>query len=180
MQSPASLQLAAPRAPAMRLSLLVPLAAFLTFGLAGCGGDDATPDSTSETATAQTSETTAQTTTGAPAPSAPAGPAEQTHTGELAAGDETLQTGEYADIYNLTVREGQTVIVDATTDGELDPYVILRAPSGSQEENDDHEGSTQHARLEHVATEAGSYSAIVTSYEPGEAGSYTARLTVRD
>jgi len=161
----------------MPLPLLVSLVAFLTFGLTGCGGDDAPVDTTEAPATADM----------APADPTPDAsddaadePTEQTHSGELADGDETLDTGEYADIYDLTVREGQTVIVDATTDGELDPYVILRTPSGEQEENDDHEGSTQHARVEHVATEAGSYTAIVTSYEPGETGSYNVTLTVRD
>lgn len=159
----------------MRLPLSVSLAALLTFGLTGCGSDDAPSDPAGTTAETTTPTAPAETTADAPAE-----PIEQTHSGELAAGDETLDTGEYADSYGLTVRAGQTVIVDATTDGELDPYVILRTPSGTQEENDDHEGSTQHARVEHVATEAGYYTAIVTSYEPGESGSYTATLTVRD
>lgn len=157
----------------MRLLSFTLFAALLTLGLTGCGGDDTSAES-APTATG------GETATPAPAPDAPAEPTVQTHSGELAAGDETLESGEYADSYGLTVRPGQTMIVDATTDGELDPYVILRTPSGTQEENDDHEGSTQHARVEHVASEAGYYTAIVTSYEPGETGSYTATLTVRD
>ncbi len=157
----------------MRLSSFVLLATVLTFGLTGCGGDDAP----AETAEAPPVDGTAPP-VATPAPTS--APAPQTQTGELAAGDRTLDTGELADSYPLTVQAGQTVVVDVRTDGELDPYVILRAPSGAQEENDDYESSVTHSRVEHVATESGSYDAIVTSYEPGETGSYTATLTVRD
>lgn len=147
------------------------LATVLAFGLTGCGGDDAPAETTEAPPMGGT----------APPVAAPTPDSEpQTRSGELAAGDRTLDTGEFADSYPLTVRAGQTVVVDVTTDGELDPYVILRAPSGAQEENDDVESSVTHSRVEHVATESGSYDAIVTSYEPGESGSYTATLTVRD
>lgn len=160
----------------MRYPIRFALAALAVLGFTGCGGtDDA--DAPAE-ASAETVSTTPTAMSEPEEPAAPAGP--QVHTGELAAGDETLETGEYVDSYGLTVREGQTVIVDATTDGELDPYVILRAPNGEQAENDDVEGSTTHARVEHVATEAGYYTAMVTSYESGESGSYTVTLTVQE
>lgn len=153
------------------LFAFVALVAVAVFGLTGCGGGgdaDAPVD------------TTAPTTSTPPAPDPPSDPSPQTHSGELAAGDQTLTTGEFADSYPVTVRAGQTVIVDATTDGELDPYVILRAPSGEQVDNDDFEGSTTHSRVEQVAAESGKYDAMVTSYTPGETGSYTATVTVRD
>jgi hypothetical protein len=101
----------------------------------------------------------------------------QTHSGNLAAGDGTLESGEFADVYPVDVRAGQNVTVEVNTDGTLDPYLILRAPSDQQVDNDDYNGSTRQSRIEHVAAETGEYDVLVTSYEPGETGPYT--LTIR-
>jgi hypothetical protein len=110
-------------------------------------------------------------------PASPAAP--QTQSGALAPGDQTLQTGEFADAFPVTVTAGQSVTVEANTNGQLDPYLILRAPSGQQVENDDYNGSTQQSRVEHIAAESGQYTVLVTSYEPGQQGPYTVTINVR-
>jgi hypothetical protein len=149
----------------MRSSAIPLLAvAFLASTLLGCGGGgegaDA-PDATTET----------------PA-SAPADEGDfQTHTGDLTSSDRTLESGEFADVYPVDVRTGQNVTVEVNTDGTLDPYLILRAPSEQQVDNDDYNGSRTQSRIEHAAAETGEYDVIVTSYQPGETGPYT--LTIR-
>lgn len=95
----------------------------------------------------------------------------QTRTGSLEPGDTTLRSGEYTDVYTVEARSGQTITVDLTSD-DFDPYLIVRAPSGAQEDNDDFEGSTSHSRIDMEATESGTYTITVTSYQSGETGRY--------
>jgi hypothetical protein len=92
--------------------------------------------------------------------------------GELLAGDDTLQSGEYMDAYQFTGHPGQRVDVDLRSD-DFDTYVMLVDPSGEHQENDDAGDDLGHSRLETDLTEAGVYEVIVTSYEPGETGSYS-------
>ncbi|HEX8385286.1 MAG TPA: hypothetical protein VF576_03825 [Rubricoccaceae bacterium] len=99
------------------------------------------------------------------------------HSGALAAGDATLDSGEFADAYTIDVEAGQTILVDVMSTSELDPYIILRAPSGEQFENDDYEGDRTRSRVEQAAGEAGAWRVIATSYEPGQEGSYD--ITIR-
>jgi hypothetical protein len=91
--------------------------------------------------------------------------------GALQSGDVTLQSGEYMDTFEFTGRPGQRVAIDLRSD-EFDTYVILVDPSGGHQENDDAEDGIGHSRIEADLTEAGTYEVIVTSYEPGETGSY--------
>jgi len=102
---------------------------------------------------------------------AAAGPREEQ--GELAAGDETLESGEYMDLYRFEGRPGQRVAVDLRS-GDFDTYVILVAPNGDQHENDDAEDGDDvgHSRVESELSEAGAYEVLVTSYEVGEVGQY--------
>lgn len=97
------------------------------------------------------------------------------HTGDLGAGDDQLSNGEWYDDYSFQGLPGQTVHVDLQ--GEFDTYVGLVGPSGFKLENDDH-GESRHSRVDGVLTEAGEYTAIVTSYEAGQGGSYTLNITM--
>lgn len=91
--------------------------------------------------------------------------------GELAAGDETLSSGEYADTHVLTFGVGERVHLEARSSA-FDTYLIVRTPGGQQHENDDGPGGGTDAVLDFVAAEAGEHRVIVTSYRAGETGPY--------
>lgn len=118
-------------------------------------------------------------------PSAPVRPSEQaapggsiqigqTVGGALSAGDDTLESGEYFDRYTFTGRRGERVAVELTSSA-FDAYTIVRTPSGEQFDNDDGEDGTD-SRQQLILPEDGEYVVQVTSYRPGETGSY--RFTV--
>ncbi|MBA4803101.1 MAG: pre-peptidase C-terminal domain-containing protein [Brevundimonas sp.] len=90
--------------------------------------------------------------------------------GVLAAGDETLDSGEYVDTYRFAGRRGERVAVELTSSA-FDAYTILRTPSGEQFDNDDGEDGTD-SRQQMVLPEDGEYEVRVTSFRPGETGSY--------
>lgn len=94
----------------------------------------------------------------------------QTVAGTLGSGDETLSSGEYVDTYSFAGRRGQRVAVELTSSA-FDAYTILRSPSGEQSDNDDGQDGTD-SRLDTVLSEDGDYQVMVTSYAPGETGSY--------
>ncbi|HEX9729895.1 MAG TPA: pre-peptidase C-terminal domain-containing protein [Gemmatimonadales bacterium] len=98
--------------------------------------------------------------------------------GTLAAGDDTLRTGEYADAYRFQGTLGQEVTVDLQAN-DFDTYVILVPPQGDQVENDD-EGGTNRSLIRHTLTEPGEYRVLVTSYAPKETGSYRLEIQFVD
>lgn len=99
----------------------------------------------------------------------------QTMNGELAQGDEQLSSGEFIDSYNFQGTAGERVVIDMRST-QMDPYLILRAPSGAQEDNDDVSASDRNARIETVLAETGQYRIGATSYQPGERGAYVVTL----
>lgn len=110
--------------------------------------------------------------------SGPTGPV--TETGTLEAGDMTLGSGEFYDIYTFSVREGQWIEMEVTARG-FDPYLILTSPDESQSEVDDsEEGDTATTRMAIRAGESGRWIGVVTSYAPGGTGSYTVTYRVSD
>ena len=98
--------------------------------------------------------------------------APRTERGALAAGDGTLNSGEYVDRYAFVGRAGDRVTVDLTSTA-FDPYLILQMPGDDQLDNDDWEGATDHSRIEHTLPADGTYHVLVTSYAAGETGAYT-------
>jgi len=92
--------------------------------------------------------------------------------GTLAAGDRELSSGEYYDSFDMSGAGGEFVVIDLRS-REFDPYLILVAPSGEQFENDDHEGDATRSQVAMELPETGDYRVLVTSYKPGETGSYT-------
>lgn len=96
--------------------------------------------------------------------------------GELAPGDDELETGEYYDTYTIQGRAGETLVLDLNADG-FDPYLILVYPDEEQVENDDHEGDRTRSMITAELDQTGSYRVLVTSYQKGERGRYD--LTVR-
>ncbi|MDP3279083.1 MAG: caspase family protein [Deltaproteobacteria bacterium] len=109
-------------------------------------------------------------------PAQPAPPVAATvQPGTLATGDQTLRTGEFVDRYQFNWPVGSTVRVRLESSA-FDPYVIVRAPSGAQQDNDDASPSDRNSQLDYVVREAGQHTVMVTSYRPGESGAY--QLTV--
>lgn len=104
-------------------------------------------------------------------PGAAGAPGARLEQGTLAAGDDTLRSGEYADAYRFDGRPGQHVRLDVNS-GEFDTYLMLIDPNGEHTENDDAEGLVGHSVIEADITEVGTYRVVVTSYKPGEAGAY--------
>ncbi len=106
---------------------------------------------------------------------APPSGGERIITGALAPGDQTLSSGELADEHRLTWSAGTTVRLEARST-EFDSYLIVRAPSGEQRDNDDQAPGVLNAALDLVVQETGEYRVLVTSYRPGESGSYELAL----
>ena len=100
-----------------------------------------------------------------------------THQGTLASGDDKLRSGEYADRYSFQVLAGQRVVVDLESPA-FDTYIILEQPGDEQVENDDFERSQSHSRVEVVAPQSGEWTAVATSFEVGEEGAYTLRISI--
>ncbi len=93
-----------------------------------------------------------------------------TVSGSLQTGDEQLSTGEYVDTFTFRGQRGQRVATELTSSA-FDAYLMLTTPSGEQIDNDDGDSGTD-SRLETVLSEDGEYQVMVTSYSPGETGSY--------
>ncbi len=96
--------------------------------------------------------------------------AARTERGELLAGDETLDTGEYVDAYEIEGRPGQVLTLDLRSDN-FDTFLILQSPSGERIENDDTD-STSRSFIESNLSEVGTYRVLVTSYGSGVGGDY--------
>lgn len=92
--------------------------------------------------------------------------------GTLAAGDTQLSSGEFADQHELTFTPGESIQLRLTSTA-FDPYMIVRTPSGRQQDNDDLTSSTRDAGIDIPVAEAGTYTVTVTSYRAGETGAYT-------
>lgn len=112
---------------------------------------------------------------GSPTTATAAASGPRTERGRLAAGDDTLRSGEFMDTYTFEGRPGQRVTLDVVSQ-EFDTYLILVPPRGERQENDDVEGKPRHSVIESDLTEAGTYKVVVTSYEKGESGNYELRI----
>lgn len=100
--------------------------------------------------------------------------------GQLLGGDETLESGEYVDIYEVLAREGQWIRAELIS-GDFDPYLIVRSPTGEQTDVDDsQQGNLTASKAIVQAPESGEWMIAVTTYEPGESGSYTLTYEVLD
>ena len=102
-----------------------------------------------------------------------------TISGELEKDDPTLSNGEFYDTYTLDVEAGEWIEVDLTSD-DFDTYVVVQAPSGANEQNDDYEGATSRSYLRFRAEESGTWSVFATSYAGGETGRYRLAMNVGD
>jgi hypothetical protein len=97
--------------------------------------------------------------------------------GTLVRGDATLPSGEFVDTHRVTLRAGASYQIRLTSTS-LDPYLIVRTPSGRQIDNDDLTPGTRDAGIDIPVAEAGTYEIQATSYRAGETGAYV--LTIRE
>lgn len=92
--------------------------------------------------------------------------------GELASGDDQLQSGEFADAYEIEGRAGQSLLVTMRS-GDFDAYLMIDGPGGFDEQNDDDGDDGTNAGLNVRLPADGTYNIIATSYEPGMSGRYS-------
>ncbi len=105
-------------------------------------------------------------------------PASGAEPGRLGPGDDTLETGEYADSRTIALEAGQQLSASMTS-SDFDTYLAVIGPDGEAQENDDcTEGDFSRSCLEVVADRGGDYIVMATSYEPGETGRYQLALEV--
>lgn len=98
--------------------------------------------------------------------------------GSLRNGDAQLDSGEWVDYYRFHGQRGERVRIDLES-AAFDTWLILTSPDGTGESNDDAadpEGRPTNSRIDTVLSEEGDYIVGVTSYRPGETGSYTVTL----
>jgi hypothetical protein len=99
--------------------------------------------------------------------------------GSLARGDGQLASGEYQDQYRFSARRGQRVRIELMGNNDLDTYLILRRPDGSQDTNDDAEfdgRESLNSRIDTVLAEDGDYVIVATTYRPNTTGGYRLSL----
>ncbi|MEI8258475.1 MAG: caspase family protein, partial [Deltaproteobacteria bacterium] len=77
--------------------------------------------------------------------------------------------------HHVNLTAGQPVRVRALSTA-FDTYLIVRAPSGPQRDNDDVSPQDRNAGLDYTPIETGAHTVLVTSYRPGETGSYQVTL----
>ncbi len=101
--------------------------------------------------------------------------------GSLGANDARLPSGEFYDVYELTVAAADEGAVAIEMESSaVDCFLRVDGPGGEHWENDDHAG-TLNSRVEVPLTQPGTYRIVTTSYRQGETGSYELKvLTQRD
>lgn len=97
-------------------------------------------------------------------------------TGRLEGGDQTLTSGEYYDAFTFQGQQGQFVSIRLNST-EFDPYVILRLPDKTQQDNDDFGGSVN-AGIDVTLPATGTYRVLATTYQPGETGTYSLSVSL--
>jgi hypothetical protein len=103
--------------------------------------------------------------------------AQRVERGELAKSDETLESGEYVDAYSFRWQANQRVTIELISKG-FDGYLILVPPKGEQLENDDaDDDDPSRSLIEADLAQTGTYQVLVTSYDEGEVGSYSLRVS---
>ncbi len=102
--------------------------------------------------------------------------AAQTYSGTLEPGDATRDFGELYDAYSFEAKNGQQVTVRMEGDPNLDSYLIVRSPSGTEWNNDDFEGSNI-SQVSIVAGEAGTWNVWASAYNSEQRGPYTLVIT---
>lgn len=102
----------------------------------------------------------------------------QPTTGTLAAGDLTLSEQELADVYAFDAQAGTRLRAELSSTA-LDTYLIVIAPDGTRQEDDDGATTGRDSLLVFDVPAAGRYVVYATSYGPNEVGAYTLNIAQR-
>ncbi len=104
-------------------------------------------------------------------------------TGELAETDPAVdEKGSYFDLYRITARKGQRLIIEMRGAGDLDALVGIGRMSGDSlviDETDDDSGGGKNARLRYTVKEDGTYIIRAQAVDANATGSYTLKVTER-
>ena len=98
--------------------------------------------------------------------------------GNLGPKDQQLSNGEFADRYEFEVRPGvpHRIVMESQGDN-LDPYLALIHPDGTQFDNEDWQESSQTARIDWTPHDSGPWTLLATSDNNAEYGPYTLLLS---
>jgi hypothetical protein len=102
----------------------------------------------------------------------------QSVNGRLARGDSRRASGEYSDHYRFAARRGERVRISLAAE-DMDTYLMLQRPDGSQDANDDSEENGRpslNSRIDTVLAEDGDYDIVATTYRPDATGDYRLSL----
>jgi len=95
--------------------------------------------------------------------------------GELGEGATTLPSGETARLYRVPVQPGHELSIDLSSPA-FDTYLMVAAPGGEHWENDD-AGGGRDSSLQVPVRSRGALWVVVTSYERGETGAFTLKVS---
>ncbi|MBD2459629.1 trypsin-like peptidase domain-containing protein [Oscillatoria sp. FACHB-1407] len=84
----------------------------------------------------------------------------------------------YFDAYTFEGRAGQQVVIDMSS-GEIDTYLILLTPDGSDLAQDDDGGGGTNSRIVATLPATGTYTVFANSYGAGEVGAYNLRVVTQ-
>lgn len=104
-----------------------------------------------------------------------AAPVPDIYDGQLDVSDSTLDTGEYVDIYNIQLSQGQRAVFSLSSN-QFRTYLGVKAPSGTVHETDELANDFNNSRVTISVDEAGVWQVFVTSFSVGETGIY--RLSI--
>lgn len=99
----------------------------------------------------------------------------QTINGQLASGDPTRSSGQYADAYSFQGQQGQTIEVRLRSTA-YDPFLSITGPGNFQIDNDDDMESNEplrNSRVRVTLPQSGTYRIQSTSFAAGATGAYT-------
>jgi hypothetical protein len=91
--------------------------------------------------------------------------------GELTPNDSQRRSGKYEDIYTLQGRRGARIDLQLASD-DFDSYLVVTGPDGFSLSNDDAQGDSLNSRLVMEFPADGTYRVAVTTFRPGETGTY--------
>jgi len=105
-------------------------------------------------------------------------------TGELTETDPALDEGKgaYYDLYTVTLRKGQRLVIEMSAPGDLDSYLAIGRMDGDTlavDESDDDGGGDKNARLRFTPKVDGTYLIRAQALDANSTGAYTLKVTER-